>query len=159
MKRKFILLVIAVVIVVGIIIFLVYQQGLPVNYEKIASNLVKRLRSQGVAVKSVEVLSTDPFQIEIIIPAADLNDSQSRHDQFRAIYLTQWKVEQLNHDHFLLTSYILNITDDAGETIEKEHKFLYPKEKSDKPVDEQTYAMGVSEAEAYLREQLDFGTS
>jgi hypothetical protein len=36
---------------------------------------------------------------------------------------------------------------------------LYPKEKSDKPVDEQTYAMGVSEAEAYLREQLDFGTS
>ncbi|MEL7658936.1 MAG: hypothetical protein AAGU75_23850 [Bacillota bacterium] len=80
MKRKFILLVIAVVIVVGIIIFLVYQQGLPVNYEKIASSLVKRLISQGVAVKSVEVLSTDPFQIEIIIPAADLNDSQSRHD-------------------------------------------------------------------------------
>jgi hypothetical protein len=36
---------------------------------------------------------------------------------------------------------------------------LYLKEKSDKPVDEQTYAMGVSEAEAYLREQLDFGTS
>lgn len=36
---------------------------------------------------------------------------------------------------------------------------MYPKEKSDKPVDEQTYAMGVSEAEAYLREQLDFGTS
>jgi len=161
MKRKMIISIIAIILFGALTVVIVMSQKPDADkYEQIASDLEARLRTDGVAFKEVKIDSKDPFTIEVVLPYINAeNDSHLMIDKVKTSYLVHWELNQLNRDEFVLSSYIIHITDENGEKIGWNQRYLYPKESSGEPEEDKQYSLSEVEAEQYLRENLDLGTS
>lgn len=161
MKRKIIISLIAIALFGALTVVIVMSQKPDLDqYDQIASDLEAKLRTDGVAFKEVKINNKDPFTIEVVLPYINAeNDSQLMIDKIKTAYLVTWELEQLNRDEFVLSSYIMHITDENGEKIGWNQRYLYPKESSGEPEEDKQYSLSAVEAEQYLWENLDLGTS
>lgn len=80
-------------------------------------------------------------------------------DKIKTGYLVDWELQQLNRDEFVLSSYIIHHTDENGEKIGWHQRYMYPEETNGDSDENKQYSLSEDEAELYLLENLNLGTS
>lgn len=151
MKRA--LVIILAILIVLAVMFGVYWQFFGGKQVFLALNVKNRLTRQGITINSVEVLSRDPFTIEINLPAQAEDNPQAGLEHLRTDHLARREAELLNKEKYILSSYVLVRSDEAGKTVDWSQIFLYPQEEV---IYEPVYGMDQAEALAYLQEQFTF---